>query len=181
MTSATLEHDEFTLGGVPGEDSLKYQLNVVASSVLDAVSASGGWLFDRVMAGWEVNVLLAEPGDIRPLSIVGARVFDLETALRPAAADSRRPEALAVSSDMFARDLRISREVVSALRRGRTEVTFWGAALPATVDTATTVVEHRLTAAAHAFKSRALAMASAPAAATRTERFFAGGVRYSGP
>ncbi|BBZ01587.1 hypothetical protein MCHIJ_10240 [Mycolicibacterium chitae] len=173
MMPATLAHDEYPAV----ENSLKYQLTVVASSVLEAVTTSGGWLFDRVMAGWEVNVLLPDPDDVRPLSILGARAFALETTL--AESQGHEPQGLAVSAQMFARDERIGRQVRTALRRGDTEVTFWGAELPAGVGYRAVVVEHQLTAAAHAFKNRALALAAAPAAG-RTERFFVGGAGYSG-
>ena len=49
----------------------RYRLDVVASSVDDVVVSAGGWLFDRAMAGWEVNLLIAEPSDARPLQILG--------------------------------------------------------------------------------------------------------------
>ncbi len=175
---ATLVHDEYAGGATPAESSLKYQLTMVASSVVEAVSTSGGWMFDRAMAGWEVNVLLPKPDDVRPLSILGARAFDLEVALTEARAKGYRPQALAVSAEMLARDARIGRQVSTALRRG-TEVTFWGDELPTGVGHRAVVAEHQLTVAAHAFKNHALASIAAPAA-ERTERFFVGGPGYSG-
>ncbi len=45
---------------------MRYRLDIVAPSVAEAVRHAGGWIFDRVMAGWDVNVLLAQPGDTRP-------------------------------------------------------------------------------------------------------------------
>jgi hypothetical protein len=38
----------------------RYQLNVIAASVAGVVQSAGGWLFDRRMTGWEVNILLSE-------------------------------------------------------------------------------------------------------------------------
>ena len=61
----------------------RYRLDVLASSVSDVVRSAGGWLFDRAMAGWEVNLLIADPPDARPLQILGISVFPLETALEP--------------------------------------------------------------------------------------------------
>ncbi len=37
---------------------MRYRLDVIAPSVIDAVQFTGGWLFDRVMAGWDVTVLI---------------------------------------------------------------------------------------------------------------------------
>ena len=37
---------------------MRYRLDVVAPTVLDAVMFAGGWVYDRVMAGWDVTVLI---------------------------------------------------------------------------------------------------------------------------
>ena len=39
---------------------LQHEMTVVASGVADVVASTGGWLYDRRMAGWKVNVLLAD-------------------------------------------------------------------------------------------------------------------------
>ena len=54
---------------------------MVAPSVADAVQFAGGWLFDHVMAGWDVTVAVSDPKDVRPLRILGANTVDLESAL----------------------------------------------------------------------------------------------------
>jgi hypothetical protein len=46
---------------------LRYQLYVIAADVADVLQSVGGWLFDRSMAGWDVNVLLAKD-HIRPVA-----------------------------------------------------------------------------------------------------------------
>ena len=43
-----------------GRHIVRYRLDVVAPSVVEAVRAAGGWMFDRVMAGWDVRVLVAD-------------------------------------------------------------------------------------------------------------------------
>lgn len=140
---------------------MRYRLDVIAPSVTEAVQAAGGWLFDRAMAGWEVTVLVAaEDQDPLPLQILGAEVVELETAVlmgehRP------RPDALAVAADLFDRDPRIQEGVRLALDSGRTEVTLWGQAWPAELDS-TDSVEHHLSVAARAFKARALAALALP-------------------
>ena len=47
-----------------------------------------------------------------------------------------------------------------ALDQGATEVTLWGQTWPAEIDDSVGLVEHRLSAAAQAFKSQALAAAA---------------------
>lgn len=177
MTSATLVLDECVDGGGTAGKSLKYRLDVLGAGIADVVAVSGGWLFDRVMAGWEVNVLIAEPGDVRPLEILGARAVDLEAALT--STRKRAPHALAVSTDLFERDERIRRDVLAALHAGSSEVTFWGVVSPAVAERTVSQMEHPLTAAACAFKSHALALTGATQApAGPTERFFSGANSY---
>ena len=60
---------------------MRYRLDVVAANAADAVRFAGGWMYDRVMAGWDVTVLLADRSDERPLQILGVATSDLELAL----------------------------------------------------------------------------------------------------
>jgi hypothetical protein len=139
---------------------MRYRLDVVAPSVLDAVKFAGGWVYDRVTAGWDVTVLVAEDEDVRPLEILGADTLDLESVLtsweqRP------HPQTVAVAGDLFARDSRVRQGVLGALEQGATEVTLWGECLPAELDHSVDSVQHQLSAAARAFKAQALAAANA--------------------
>ncbi|BAX94399.1 hypothetical protein [Mycobacterium shigaense] len=141
---------------------MRYRLDVVASSVADVVRCAGGWLFDRAMAGWDVTVLLSDPGDDadeRPLQILGVKALGLELAL--ASVDIRpRPQALAAAADLFDCDSQVRRGVLRALDQGATEVTLWGETWPAELDDSVGLVQHRLSSAAQVFKGRALAAAS---------------------
>src|SRR6476619_2963097 len=89
---------------------LRDRLVVVASCPVDAVRFAGGWLFDRVMAGWEAVVILADDSDPRPLRMLGAHTGDLEVAL-PSAGSAPRPHALAVQAELYAADPRVRRVV----------------------------------------------------------------------
>jgi hypothetical protein len=51
---------------------------------------------------------------------------------------------------------------VQALDQGATEVTLWGQTWPAELDDSVGLVQHRLSAAAQAFKAQALAAAAIP-------------------
>lgn len=161
---------------------MRYRLDVVAPSVVEAVRSAGGWMFDRVMAGWDVRVLVhPSDGDAdgdRALQILGADTGDLESALATGPR-GMHPHALAVAADLYGRDERIREGVRQALDSGQTEVTLWGESWPEELDRSRVgSVEHRLSVAARAFKAQALA-ALDDAGATgdaiaRTETFRSG-------
>jgi hypothetical protein len=140
---------------------VRYRLDVVASDVADVVKFAGGWLFDRAMAGWDVTVGVAEHADERPLRILGAQIVDLEEALA-SAGHRTPPQTLAAAADLFGCDSRVREGVVAALDQGVTEVTLWGESWPAELDDTVGLVQHRLSAAAQAFKAQALAAAAMP-------------------
>jgi hypothetical protein len=150
---------------------MRYRLDVVALGVLEVVTHAGGWLFDRVMAGWDVTVFIADHADERPLQILGAQTLDLDDAF--VSLDHRpRPQALAVATDLFGSDLRVRQGVLKALDHRLTEVTLWGETRPSELDDSTDSVQHRLSAAARVFKAQALAAAAAPNASVGiTETF----------
>ncbi|MFZ0832948.1 MAG: hypothetical protein WAM92_07665 [Mycobacterium sp.] len=155
---------------------MRYRLDIVASSVADVVTFAGGWMFDRVTAGWDVTVLISAGEDVRPIRILGADTLDLETALamwvqRP------HPHTLAVSADVFARDSRIRTVVSEALEHGITEVTLWGESWPSELERTVDSVQHPLSAAARAFKAQALAAVPESTAAVGTTEVFRSGVR----
>jgi hypothetical protein len=153
---------------------MRYRLDVVAPTVGDAVRFAGGWVCDRVMAGWNVTVLIGGDEDARPLEILGAEVRDLESVL--ASWEERpHPQTIAVAADLFDCDARVRHGVLSALEHGATEVTLWGERLPAELDDSVDSVQHRLSAAARAFKAQALAAANDPQPAVGpTETFRCG-------
>lgn len=142
---------------------LRYRLAVVASDAVQAVRHVGGWMYDRTMAGWEVTALLADTADVRPLRILGAAVLDLEDSLASPVHDIW-PHAVAVAPELIANDLRVRTGVLESLEQRRTEVALWGAELPAELDGRLDLAQHRLSVAARAFKSAALAAAGEPAA-----------------
>jgi hypothetical protein len=53
----------------------------MAPTMVGVVRSAGGWLFDQVMAGWDVTVLTTDDADARPAHILGARAGDLEAVL----------------------------------------------------------------------------------------------------
>jgi hypothetical protein len=135
---------------------MRYRLDVVSPNVTEVVKFAGGWLVDRVMAGWDVTVLIDGAQDLRPLEILGVETQDLEGALEMWA-DRPHPQTVAVASELFSADPRVRRGVLNALDQGLTEVTLWGEYWPEELDDTVGSVRHQLSAAARAFKAQALA------------------------
>ena len=132
------------------------------------VGSIGGWLCDRVRAGWDVHVLLAQECDHRPLHILGMHAVDLDPHILAASTECAA-RGLAVSADMFAADAHIRHEVLAALDRWMTEVTLWQDDWPLTVGHRTTTVQHVLSSAARAFKRHALEAAGVAGAVAPIE------------
>jgi hypothetical protein len=142
-------------------ECLRYRLDVVAGSAVDVVQSAGGWLYDRVMAGWEVTVLLPGNDDTRSLRILGVGVVDTESEFVPTAMGSTS-QTLAVSAEAFTADARVRDKVLKSLDDRLTEVALWGDGWPLGVDRGMTRVQHVLSAAARKFKGYALAAAGIP-------------------
>ena len=144
------------------------------------VRCAGGWLFDQVMAGWDVTVVTADQGDPRPLHILGVRARDLDSVL---AVPVLGPclQAIAVQTDLYDADERVRRMVLTAAEEGGADVRLWGDSWPADFDGSANPVSHRLSLAARAFKAQAMAAASLPAEpAAEAEVFRRGDIRRSG-
>ncbi|MBE1535544.1 hypothetical protein [Actinomadura algeriensis] len=135
---------------------------MVAPSMLGGVRFAGGWVFDRVAAGWDVTVLTADGTGSRALRILGARTLDLEMALN-APLRGPRPRALALDAALCESDEQIRRRLIGVLDSGM-DIRLWGGARAAHGDESPDRLQHRLSNAARAFKAHALAAATASAA-----------------
>ena len=168
---------------------LPYRLAVLGTDTADLVKHAGGLLFDHIMAGWCVTVLVPPEADPRPLQILGTRVFDLNTALAmdlmPALASRRRspwPHKVVLAGDLCARDDRLHDAVRHSFDHGDTNTMLWGPQRHSVNDNDVVPVEHQLSRAARAFKSHALAATSATVADVAPVEYFTGNtVRTSAP
>jgi hypothetical protein len=135
-----------------------YRLDVFYSDIADVVQSAGGWLFDRVMAGWQINVKIGAEHDARPLQILGIRPHPLTDE-----AIAVHRTAIAVAAHVLDHDDGVHKEVAEALRSGVDEVTVWGdrSAAERKYKHRLHDVQHPLTAAAKAFKEQALIAAGA--------------------
>lgn len=155
---------------------MRRRLFLAAPSVAEVVRYAGGWLFDQVMAGWDVTAMVADHADARPLHILGASTVDLESALASQALDLR-PQAIAVAADLYRADPRVRQRVLDTLDSGQA-VTLWGDSLPTELAQNYSSMQHRLSAAARAFKAQALVAASVELDSVgATETFCNGGLR----
>lgn len=145
------------------DKALQYELNVVAADVAAMVSAIGGWLFDRAMAGWRVSVAADACTDERALRILGLKAVDLTGLWQSTEADA--VAMTAIGTDRF--------ESGDPVRRSGAGVVFFGAHGPDGPSGAVDRVQYRPSAAALAFKSHALAVAGAdPGSTGQVETLF---------
>lgn len=138
---------------------MRYQLDVLATSVTDVVNCAGGWLFDRAMAGWDVTVLARDHHDIRPLQILGVQVMDLEAAM---VGPPRSPAALGVATELYLTNELVRSGVRKVIRNPHLDVTLWGEVWPLELDRGLSSARHELSSAARIFKAHALLAAEAP-------------------
>jgi hypothetical protein len=144
----------------------------MASSAVDLVTAAGGWLFDRSMAGCDVTAALAERADERALQILGVQTADIDDVLTSQLCDVE--SALAVSADLYRADARVRQAVLDTLDAGLTNLVMWGDAWPDEFDGLGGCAHHRLSIAARAFKAQALIAASTPAGSVTALETFRG-------
>lgn len=153
---------------------LRPRVAAVTRDPAEAVLFAGGWLFDRAMAGWDVNVLTLDDGNLGPLGILGARVHDLGPALESSLVLGQCLHAIAVPGNLYWSDKGVQRLAHSALQDTPGELLLWGSAadlhshpgLHLQAGHVMVSVRHRLSFAARAFKAQALAAARIPAAET---------------
>ena len=151
------------------DDSLKPRVAAVARDATEVVRFAGGWLFDQAMAGWEVNVLTLDDGDVRSLRILGAHRHDLAPVLESRASPGSCLRAIAIPGELYRCDPGVRKIASRALAAAPGELLLWGDGVPADLGSelglrprlrrAPVPVLHRLSFAARAFKAQALAAA----------------------
>jgi hypothetical protein len=147
-----------------------YRLEVIASNVADVVASAGGWLFDRMRAGWRVNIHAADHWDVRPLRILGIGTVPFDWDLE--AMTSPQPQALAVSAEVYRDDARVRESVGTALDGGLIELSLWGDTDELEIFPNMLSMKHRLSRAARVFKSYSLVAASVPHISVDTTESF---------
>ena len=155
------------------DDFGRYRFQVIAASIADAVMSIGGLIFDRAMAGWDVRVVVDGGSDRdiddRPIRILGGRVAKrLESRVGPRA----RPHMFAVATDVMVKSEAVRRQVLAAGNGKEAEVLLWGRHHPTNLNSRFVAARHRPSAAAHVFKSQALAAGGALVSRHADEGFY---------
>jgi hypothetical protein len=96
-------------------------MTAFAPSLAEVVRCAGGWLFDQVMAGWDVTVVTADEYDSRALRILGTRWCHMEEALAAPVA-SPCLEAVALRTDLYVGHERMRRLVLRAVEANGAEI-----------------------------------------------------------
>jgi hypothetical protein len=149
---------------------LMYDLMVLTGDVNDAVTSAGGWLCDRVRAGWRVTVFAPQNSDFRPLQILGVHTSSIDDETDFLCNTSAA--AIAVAGDVLGTDKRVRDEIRRIVKRGTAEVTFWGDGGSFAADIRFSRVAHRLSCAARTFKAQAAVSASIPASSVSVHEEF---------
>jgi hypothetical protein len=168
---------------LPGRSSLreapealgKYQFQVIAGNIADAVMSIGGLIFDRAMAGWDVSLVVDgdtdRAVDDRPIRILGARLVTRMSDPNDAPA-LPRPRMLAVATDVMVKSDAVRRHVLVLGDDSATDVLLWGRHHPTTFARSFVAARHQPSAAAHIFKSHALFAGGAQAISRADEGFY---------
>ncbi|WP_445166517.1 hypothetical protein ACTXG7_22085 [Mycolicibacterium sp. Dal123E01] len=160
-------HREVPTSRQPTPKPARYQLDVVGTHVADVVDSAGGWLFDRVMAGWDVRVAVTNPGNLAALKILGVQTVALAAVFGAAHA----PTALAVAGAVCSSDDQVRDALVASVRSARTEVTMWGEMWVPSMGRPGDDVRHELSSAARVFKTQAAHAAGVDPAVAAFEVF----------
>ena len=153
----------------------KYQFQLVARNIADAVLSIGGLIFDRAMAGWDVSVVI--DGEIdgavddRPIGILGARLATRMSGPNYARA-LPRPHLLAVATDVMVKSDSVRRHVLALGHDTETDVLLWGRHHPTNFARTFVAARHQPSAAAHIFKSHALLAVGAQVIPRADEGFY---------
>ncbi len=126
------------------------------------------------MAGWDVTVVVDGDGrgnDDRPIRILGGRVAAPVSG--PDQVESLpRPQTLVVAIDVLVKSEQVRRLVLAARNAKESEVLLWGRHRPPNLNCRFVPVLHQPSAAAHVFKSHALAAGGAVGSELTHEGFY---------
>ncbi|WP_260751525.1 hypothetical protein [Mycobacterium sp. SMC-8] len=161
---------------IAGETLRTYDLTVFAADVDGVVGAAGGWLCDRARAGWQVTVTIPPGHDTRALRILGVDVEVQESLLE--ALCGTAGAAVAMDARVLRENAGLRAEMSALADTARAEITVWGDAGSFGPDGRFDRVRHRLSAAARAFKSRALQTTGQIVADLTVEEFVSAALWY---
>lgn len=146
-----------------------YRLDVFSDSVREVVAEAGGWIVDRVLAGWRVTLITdADDGEC------AGRILGCEVTIGSAITDALRPRpyGIVLTSARCRTDSQLQKCIADALDRQIAEISLIGVRPSGRCDPRLRPVTHRLSSAAQAFKAHALLAVGLPDSSVAvTERF----------
>ena len=146
-----------------------YRLDVFSDSVREVVAEAGGWIVDRVLAGWRVTLITdADDGEC------AGRILGCEVAVASAITDASRPRpyGIVLTSARCRTDSQLQQCIADALDRHIAEISLIGVRPSGRCDPRLRPVTHCLSSAAQAFKAHALLAAGlSDSSVDVTERF----------
>jgi hypothetical protein len=146
-----------------------YRLDVFSDSVREVVAEAGGWIVDRVLAGWRVTLITdADDGQC------AGRILGCDVAIGSAIADASRPPpyGIVLTSARCRTDSELQKCIADARDRQIAEISLIGVAPSGRCDPRLHPVIHRASSAAQAFKAHALLAVGLPDSSVGvTERF----------
>ena len=131
-----------------GGGTVTYRMHVIAGDAAELASNAGGLIVDRMMSGGRVTVQLLDSVDTRAVRILGAELVDALTS--PDRPDEERC-VLVMAADAYAPAVSGAGHELPA---GYVEALVWGES-----PDPPHLYDHHLSAAARAFKARAVAAA----------------------
>lgn len=153
-----------------------YRIDVHCGEVADVVQYVGGWLFDQLMAGWQVHISVGAGQDVKPLQILGIGTWSdlLAEDLSQDGSVTPYRAILAVAAAVLDQDEDLRTEVADALRSGTAEVLVWGNRMSEGWERGKPLsdVEYAMSIAARAFKAHALKAAAVQADSARSIEIF---------
>jgi hypothetical protein len=147
-----------------------YRLDVFSDSVREVVAEAGGWIVDRVLAGWRVTLITdAEDGEC------AGRILGCEVTIGSEITDASRPRpyGIVLTSARCRTDSQLQQCIANARDRQIAEISLIGVRPSGRCcDPRLRPVVHRLSPAAQAFKAHALLAVGLPDSSVGvTERF----------
>jgi hypothetical protein len=147
------------------------KLLVLGIDAADMVSGAGGLICDSVRAGLHVDAYLKDVDCKQALQILGVSAQVLPGAGFDFGAEW--PDVIVFAAALQLQHQVVGRLIADAARGRRADLAVWGGTWPTDFD-AGVKVEHRLSAAAQAFKLHAMRAVGATPKMTWTEPFHAG-------
>lgn len=146
-----------------------YRLDVFSDSVREVVAEAGGWIVDRVLAGWRVTLITdADDGES------AGRILGCDVTIGSAITDASRPPpyGIVLTSARCRTDSELQQCIADALDRQIAELSIIGVRASGRCDHRLRPITHRLSSAARAFKAYAQVAAGLPnGSGAVTERF----------